>query len=79
MFQKICVIIAVSVLCTVISATTPVDKNEQPIVETSLGKLKGNVLESRLGRLFYSFRGIRYGKPPVGDLRFKVFFNNFVI
>lgn len=40
-------------------------------VSTSLGAIRGVVLKSRLGEDFHAFRGIRYGKPPVGDLRFK--------
>lgn len=46
--------------------------DENPIVETDLGKVQGKVLQSRLGNHFYAFRGIRYARPPVGVLRFKV-------
>lgn len=49
----------------------PTNINERPIVVTGLGKVKGNVLESRLGNLFYAFRNLPYAKPPVGNLRFK--------
>lgn len=48
----------------------PLDRN--PIVQTENGKIKGSILETRLGVLFKAFRGIRYGKAPIGDLRFKV-------
>lgn len=50
----------------------PSDLYEEPVVITGLGHVRGSVLRSRLGELFYAFRGIRYAKPPVGDLRFKV-------
>lgn len=48
----------------------PLDR--QPIVQTENGPIKGSVLQTRLGEQFLGFRGIRYGKAPVGDLRFKV-------
>lgn len=47
------------------------DLDWTPIVSTTLGKVQGNVLVTRLNLAFYAFRGIRYGKAPVGDLRFK--------
>ncbi|KAK5641621.1 hypothetical protein RI129_010168 [Pyrocoelia pectoralis] len=44
----------------------------QPIVYTSLGLIKGNdTLQTILGKTIYSFRGIRYAKAPIGDLRFR--------
>lgn len=45
---------------------------ENIIVITPLGKIMGSTLESRLGRTIFSYRGIRYAKAPVGELRFKV-------
>lgn len=50
-------------------ATT--DNRENPIVTTPLGKIQGNVIQSRLGRSIYSFRGIRYAKAPIDELRFQ--------
>lgn len=46
--------------------------DREPVVHTANGKIKGSVLETRLGILFNAFRGIRYGKAPIGDLRLKV-------
>ncbi|KAJ3646359.1 hypothetical protein Zmor_023949 [Zophobas morio] len=40
-------------------------------VSTPLGKILGTTLTTRLGKTIYAFRGIRYGKPPVNELRFK--------
>ncbi|XP_055851925.1 juvenile hormone esterase-like [Episyrphus balteatus] len=42
-----------------------------PIVETSLGKIKGTILKTEKDREFYAFRGIRYAESPIGDERFK--------
>lgn len=46
--------------------------DNQPIVRISDGALRGEKLESIRGGSYYSFKGIPYAKPPVGDLRFKV-------
>ncbi|XP_062562253.1 juvenile hormone esterase-like [Armigeres subalbatus] len=45
--------------------------DQPPIVQTGLGSIRGTILESRLGRKFYAFRGIRYANAPVGKLRFQ--------
>lgn len=41
-------------------------------VQIAKGSLKGQILKSRDGRPYYSFRGIPYAKPPIGELRFEV-------
>ncbi|CAG5025184.1 unnamed protein product [Parnassius apollo] len=41
-----------------------------PEVEISDGKLKGKVCKTCNGVQFYTFKGIPYAKPPIGDLRF---------
>lgn len=48
--------------------TTP----DTTIVETSFGPVRGIKRTSAVGDQFFSFRGIPYAKPPVGELRFKV-------
>lgn len=35
------------------------------------GVIKGQILKSRNGRSYYSYTGIPYAKPPIGELRFK--------
>lgn len=47
-----------------------------PIVQIEEGKLKGKCSVDYKGRNFYSFHGIPYAKPPIGELRFKVRFND---
>lgn len=42
------------------------------VVNTALGPIKGNRRTSYLGDEFFSFRGVPFAKPPVGELRFKV-------
>ncbi|XP_068618693.1 uncharacterized protein [Battus philenor] len=42
----------------------------QPEVEICEGKLKGFINKTLTGNTFYTFRGIPYAKPPIGDLRF---------
>lgn len=49
---------------------------EEVIVSVVQGKLKGKISTDYAGNKFYSFQGIPYAKPPVGNLRFKVIFQN---
>jgi hypothetical protein len=45
---------------------------DEIVIKTRLGELKGFSSKTREGRVFNSFRGIPYAKPPVGELRFQV-------
>lgn len=51
------------------------DSDDTKIIETKSGKIRG-VRETTLVKNmdFYSFKGIPYAKPPIGELRFKVSF-----
>ena len=42
------------------------------VVATKGGEVQGILSLSRDGREFYEWRGIPFGQPPVGDLRFAV-------
>ncbi|XP_047107794.1 esterase E4-like [Schistocerca piceifrons] len=55
------------------AVATPASDVQQDdlVVETRLGKLRGSVITSRKGRPIYSFRGVRFAKPPIGNLRFQ--------
>jgi carboxylesterase type B len=44
----------------------------EPIVSVEQGKLKGKISTNIRHGKFYSFQGIPYAKPPIGELRFKV-------
>ncbi|XP_026684754.1 esterase SG1-like [Diaphorina citri] len=42
------------------------------VISTSYGKLKGSLKTSKYDATkYFSFQGIPYAKPPVGNLRFK--------
>lgn len=41
-------------------------------VQVSEGILEGEEVQNEYGGTFYSFKGVPYAQPPVGDLRFKV-------
>lgn len=43
-----------------------------PVVKTKDGLLRGKAAFTGEGTRYWSFQGIPYAKPPVGDLRFKV-------
>ncbi|KAF5281265.1 hypothetical protein FQA39_LY05151 [Lamprigera yunnana] len=45
--------------------------NENLVVHTIYGRVKGTVQHSRNNRTFYSFRGMPFAKPPTGQLRFR--------
>lgn len=44
-------------------------------VQVKEGILQGQVVSNPYGCPFYSFKGIPYAEPPIGDLRFKVILN----
>lgn len=44
---------------------------EGPRVQIENGTLEGSLMRTRLGREFFSFRGIPYALPPLGELRFE--------
>lgn len=62
-------LISCGLLTSNVDASPHLDSN--PIVATKLGQIQGIVMNTRLDRPFYAFRGIRYAQPPVGDLRFR--------
>lgn len=56
---------------------TTVEMAQNITVSTPSGRLRGLFLKSTEGDDYYSFKGIPYAKPPIGDLRFQVSFQNF--
>lgn len=49
-----------------------VSAEDEDEVSTPLGKIRGSFMQTRLGERIYSFRGIRYAEPPIGENRFQV-------
>ncbi|PSN48049.1 hypothetical protein C0J52_09112 [Blattella germanica] len=47
------------------------EMDDTVIVKVKQGFLRGRAEESIFGRFFYSFKGVPYAKPPLGQLRFK--------
>lgn len=45
---------------------------QELLVQTNYGKVQGRHRVSVEDNKYVSFQGIRYAKPPVGELRFKV-------
>jgi len=43
-----------------------------PVVEIESGPVSGTLSKTWKGRTIYSFQGIPYATPPVGELRFQV-------
>ncbi|XP_075147107.1 uncharacterized protein LOC142221315 [Haematobia irritans] len=44
---------------------------ENPIIQTTCGKVRGKLAENMYGYKFYYFDGIPYAQPPVGEKRFR--------
>uniref|UniRef100_A0A0P4WCJ5 Carboxylic ester hydrolase n=1 Tax=Scylla olivacea TaxID=85551 RepID=A0A0P4WCJ5_SCYOL len=63
------VVVVVAMLTGCVMASQSV--GDQLVVSTEDGKISGFREYSTKGRAFYSFQGIPYAKPPVGQLRFK--------
>ncbi|KAG5884816.1 hypothetical protein JTB14_012024 [Gonioctena quinquepunctata] len=68
MFRHIVIVALLG--CILIISDVNSSQNE-PSVTTTLGQIKGTIITSRLGKPINSFRGIRYAKAPVNELRFK--------
>lgn len=51
---------------------------KSPIVNTSFGKVVGSISLSRTGKEFYTYLGLPYALPPIGEKRFEVTFNGII-
>ncbi|XP_056640905.1 uncharacterized protein LOC130447884 [Diorhabda sublineata] len=45
--------------------------SDEIVVNTDVGKIRGKLQRDYHDGIFYSFSGIPYAKPPIGELRFK--------
>lgn len=65
-------------LISLLMVTQVYSQDEQNLFVTLKdGEVKGLILKSYGGRVFHAFKGIRYGKPAAGLLRFKVSWMSF--
>ena len=64
--------VVILVLLSLIHIINSCNEHNEPVVYTKLGKIKGSLMKTRLGKTIYSFRGIYYAEPPTGKNRFKV-------
>ncbi|XP_048005125.1 juvenile hormone esterase-like isoform X2 [Leguminivora glycinivorella] len=67
-------LLLLSAVCAVASAKpqSPTEPSAPgPVTVTPAGAVRGSWMDSRLGRRFQAYRGIRYAQPPVGELRFQ--------
>lgn len=63
------------IVIALICAVNSIAGEQYKIVKTLNGQVRGVRKTTLLKEIpFYSFKGIPYAKPPVGDLRFKVCF-----
>lgn len=74
---KLSVILLYGMLSVDAGKTCNGTTSDFPEVTTPLGKVKGSLMTTRLGKTIYAFRGIRYGEPPTGQQRFKVSLLNY--
>nr|QLI62115.1 carboxylesterase 3 [Streltzoviella insularis] len=54
-----------------VAASSPPTRGDGPVTVTPSGTIRGSWMETRKGRRFQAYRGIRYAEPPVGELRFQ--------
>lgn len=53
-----------TIICLAFALVNGQEPGAGPLVDTHYGKVMGSMAESRDGRMFYSFRGIPFGKAP---------------
>lgn len=60
-------LLGLALLCVVLGDTSAMVQ-----VRVSDGVLEGELEHNEYGGSYFSFKGIPYAQPPLGDLRFKV-------
>ncbi|KMQ95962.1 esterase fe4-like protein [Lasius niger] len=68
--MKRCLFVVLLSIVLAFASGDPV--GEQREVTAPIGRIRGSILTSRLGKKIYSFRGVRYAEPPTGQQRFQI-------
>lgn len=72
-FSKFGMMATIKVAFALLFIIMQVWANHSEIVQTTGGPIQGEILKTVSSNIAYqSFKGIRYGNPPLGYLRFKV-------
>lgn len=66
------IIFLVILTCKLVSNSSGKDVRGPDVLLTRLGEIRGKEMTTRKERKIMSYRGIRYGKAPVKELKFKV-------
>lgn len=72
MIRELALLILISVVACHPAPDASHPTGPNPTVTIPLGKIQGTVINSRLGKHIFSFRGIKYAKAPINELRFQV-------
>lgn len=71
------IVVFCCVVAIVQSENIVVNNESFEIVQTQSGTIRGRESVTLFdGRIYYSFRGIPYARPPINELRFKV---NYIV
>lgn len=74
MLLLVCLLLVSNVFLVLAAIPVENEPNLYKTVVTENGAVRGRLNSSYLHqKLYYGFKGIPYGKPPIGELRFKVF------
>ncbi|XP_075216882.1 esterase E4-like isoform X2 [Lycorma delicatula] len=63
--------IATATIHLVSATRKSVSRDNEILVHTPSGDIEGLINKTWTGKTYYSFRGIPFAEPPIGDLRFK--------
>ncbi|KAK9883514.1 hypothetical protein WA026_001690 [Henosepilachna vigintioctopunctata] len=71
MIRQVTILVCIGLTTARPDVKSVLNNGNSPIVSSPLGQYQGTTATSRLGKPFFSFRGIPYAQPPINELRFK--------
>ncbi|PSN38456.1 hypothetical protein C0J52_15620 [Blattella germanica] len=71
MIQAVTVVNVVFIILVAVKVSNADNSEEEPLVNTEQGILRGLTTISIRDQQFFAFLGVPYAKPPVGELRFR--------